>query len=241
MKCIDVMFLSYSKNEKLYSMTKRAIRSLIDNNPEYKFNICVIQTCDNKFGDKYYFDDESVQVVHPNKKFHYNKFLQIGYNKMKHTSDLIMVCNDDIYFHKNSIEELLKGLQYFKICSPKNPESRYDGDLQSKHKTGYIKGYRTSEHLSGFCHLVDKKIFDTIPLDILFHKNFGGYFQDYWIAYLCEVNKIPIGLCADSIVDHNERSSWPDKNIIPNKYFSMRQRYVLDFMKVWYRLIRFFK
>lgn len=235
MICIDVMFLSHSKTEKLYSMTKKAIRSLIDNNPDYNFNICVIQTCDNKFGDKHYFNDDSIQVIHPNKKFHYNNFLRLGYNTMKHTSDYIMTCNDDIYFHKNSVSELMKGLQKYTICSPKNFDSKFDGNLQSKHKSGFIEGYNTSEHFSGFCHIVNKDIFKTIAVDVFWHKSFGGYFQDDWIAFLTKMNKIPICLCADSLVDHYERISWP------NNYFSMRQKPIYELMKVWYHLYRFMR
>lgn len=235
MKGIDVIFLSHSKNKELYSMTKAALSSLKKNNQEYIFNICVVQTCDNKFGDECYFDDKTIQVVHPNTRFHYNKFLKIGYQKMNHISNLLMICNDDIIFHKDSVGELIKGLKYFEICSPKNPDSRYDGDLQSKHKTGFIEGYRTSEHLSGFCHLVNKNIFNTIPLEIFWHSNFGGYFQDYWIAFLCKVNNIPIGLCADSIVDHNERGSWP------HPYFDMKQEPIYILMKFWYRVCYFFR
>ncbi|MCD6090920.1 MAG: hypothetical protein J7J72_05430 [Bacteroidales bacterium] len=234
MKPIDAIFLSYSKTEELYAMTKLAIRSLRENNPDYIFNVCVVQTCDNKFGDEEYFDDESVFVVHPNKKFHFNDFLRYGYNEMPHSSDFILICNDDIYFRKGSVNELIKGTKYFEICSPKNPDSRYDGELQSKHKTGYIQGYTTSEHLSGFCHLINKRIFETIPIDIFWHTNFGGYFQDYWIAFLCKVNKIPIGLCADAIVDHNERGSWKNPNVSEIKYFSMRQKSIYNRMRVWY-------
>lgn len=232
MKNIDVIFLSFSKNEELYSMTKNAICSLIENNQGYNFNICVVQTCDNKFGDKFYFDDDTLHVVHPNSDFHYNDFLRIGYQQMPHTSDLIMICNDDIYFQERSITELIKGLKFFTICSPKNPSSRFNGDLQSKHKSGYIKGYTTSEHISGWCHLIKKNIFNQIPLDIFWHKQFGGYYQDDWIAFLCKRNKIPIGLCADSIVEHNESTSSPHAS--NRKYFTTNRRFAFIKMKLWY-------
>lgn len=239
MKKIDVIFLSFSKNKELYSMTKDAIRSLRENNPNYLFNICVVQTCDNKFGDKEYFNDNSIQVVHPHSDFHYNDFLRIGYTKMSHVSDLILICNDDIYFQKGSVDELIKGLKYFMICSPKNPNSRFNGDLQSKHEKGYIKGYNTSEHISGWCHLINKNIFEQIPLNIFWHKQFGGFYQDDWIAFLCKAKKIPIGLCADSIVEHKECTSSPFA--INQKYFTTKRRFVFIKMKIWYFMDQFIK
>lgn len=197
-----------------------------------EFNICVVQTIDNRFDDEYYFGDKDVLTLHPNKRFHYNDFLRYAYDQMEHKSDAIMICNDDITFEKGSVEELLKGMGKFIISSPKNPTSRYHKDLQTKHKTGLIKGYRNAEHFSPWCHLINKKIFDYIPVDIFWSTAFGGYFQDNWIVFLCLVNKIPIGLCADSIVYHNEVTSSPHAD--DREYFDMKQSKIFQEMKQKY-------
>ena len=132
-----------------------------------------------------------------------------------------LICNDDIIFTPGSVKELIKGTKEFFICSPKNPNSQFNRGLQAKYSSGRIIGYRTSEHFSGWCHLINKKIFEKFPIDLFWHSNFGGYFQDDWIGMLCQVDRIPIGLCADSIVEHNECASSPHAD--DRTYFDMKQ------------------
>lgn len=227
---IDVIFLSYSKTKKLYEMTKTAIRSLIDNNTEFEFNIVVVQTEDNKFGDTEYFGG-GVKVIHPNTRFHYNNFIKLAYKELS-DSPVVIISNDDVYYQKGSIAELLSGTKHFMICSAKNPDSKFNRGLQSKYKTGYIKGYKTSEHFSGWCHLIVKKVFKYVSVDNFWHSNFGGYFQDNWICHLALVHNIPMGLCADSIVEHRESISSPHSP--EREYFNMIQHKVFKKTKQEY-------
>ena len=228
---IDVIFLSYSKTKELYEMTKTAIRSLVDNNPEFDFNICVVQTVDNKFGDAEYFGG-GVQVIHPNIRFHYNDFLKLAYKQMEHKSKVILISNDDVYYRKGSIKELLSGTKHFMVCSSKNPDSRFNRGLQSKYTTGYHKGYRTSEHFSGWSHLINKDIFKYIDVEDFWHSNFGGYFQDNWICHLGMIHNVPMGLCADSVVEHRESVSSP--HTTDGEYFNMRQNKIFEQTKKSY-------
>lgn len=230
---IDVIFLSFSKTKELYEMTKKAINSLIDNNKEFRFNICVVQTCDNKFGDEYYFGHKDIHTIHPNTEFHYNNFLRLAYNEMEHKSEVILICNDDIIFNEKSVMEMLNGTEFFFICSSKNPNSRFNRGLQSKHKSGYVSGYNNSEHFSGWCHLINKSVFNHIPVDTFWDSRFGGFFQDNWIVFLCREKGLNIGLCADSIVNHNECTSSPIAD--NDTYFSMSQSKIFTKAKKEYR------
>jgi len=74
--------------------------------------------------------------------------------------------------------------------------------------------------------MINKNVFDYVPVDIFWHSNFGGYFQDNWICYLGMVHNIAMGLCADSIVEHRESISHPSAT--DREYFDMKQEKIFN-------------
>jgi len=234
-KNIDVIILSYSKTKELYEMTKAMVKSLTENNPEFNFSINIVQTINNKFGDKYYFGDKNINVIYPNIPFHYNNYLTIAYNQMEHTSDKVLICNDDISFSENSILYLVKGMDEYMITSPLNPTSKYNSGKQSQYigKSDYIEGYNTSEHFSGWCHLINKLIFNIIPIDIFWTKELGGFFQDNWICHLLKEHAIKMSLVTKSIVNHIECACSKDND--DKRYFQMDQSKIFESLKSRYR------
>ena len=77
---IDVILLSYTKNESIFKMTKKCIESILNSEKEYSFNIILVET--EKSG-KYNYDYEEVNVIIPNETFNYNKFLNIGLRSLQ--------------------------------------------------------------------------------------------------------------------------------------------------------------
>ena len=93
---IDVVILSYAKNDYLKGLTDQTIATLMDSEDPAKiyFNVIVIES-DKKL-QPYQFENST--TIYPVEKFGFNKYLNIG---IKETSNkYICLANNDLIFHK---------------------------------------------------------------------------------------------------------------------------------------------
>ena len=156
---IDVIFLSYSKNEYLKNLTAQSIDTLIksENSEKIQFNIIVIES--NKAQASYQF--ENSRTIYPEEKFGFHKYLNIG---IKATSNsYICLCNNDLIFHKGWASAILSEMQKDKsilsvspFCPVTHTRSGFIKD------SGLIEGYETL--FSGWCFFVKRSIFEIIGL-----------------------------------------------------------------------------
>ena len=72
---IDVIVLSYAKNDSIIKMNNDCINSLNFSTTSFKFNILLIETESTK---EYKYIQDNVKVIQPGVEFNYNKFLNIG-------------------------------------------------------------------------------------------------------------------------------------------------------------------
>ena len=100
---VDVIILSYAKNDSIIKMNNDCINSLNNSTDEHIFNILLIETDSSK---KYEYDQPNVKVIQPRIDFNYNKFLNIGLKECK--NDWVLISNNDTIYHKNFLEELFK-------------------------------------------------------------------------------------------------------------------------------------
>jgi hypothetical protein len=73
---IDVIILSYAKNDSIIEMNNNCINSLNSSSDLHKFNILLIETESTR---EYKYQQENVKVIQPGIEFNYNKFLNIGF------------------------------------------------------------------------------------------------------------------------------------------------------------------
>lgn len=169
---IDVILLSYTKNDNIFSMTKRCIESIINSEKKYKFNIILVET--EKSG-KYTYNFEEVKTIVPNEEFNYNKFLNIGLEYCK--NEWILISNNDTEYVGGWLTEMLK--QYSKdneliSMSPYCPIWHVHKN-NFKEKKEIFYGYRTSYELTGWSILINKKVIDIIGN---FDEQFSFWYQD---------------------------------------------------------------
>lgn len=192
---IDVIILSYVKNEDIFNMNLECISSLISSTEKHEFNIILIETEPTK---TYNYPFKNVKVIQPNIDFNYNKFLNIGLKECK--NEWVLISNNDTIYHKDFLEEML-------IANSEDNEllsmSPMD-DSWNCHKTfdknkNIHYGYRTSYEIAGWSILAKKTVFDVIGnLD----EQFDFWYQDNDYAESLSQNNIKHGLITNSKVTH---------------------------------------
>ena len=193
---IDVVLLSYTKNDALYDMTKNCIESLIGSEEVFKFDIKLIET--DKTGRRKY-DYKEVTTIVPDEEFNYNKFLNIGLKYCE--NDWVLISNNDIeyiggwliemYKQHEKDNDLLSMSPYCPIW-PKHQDS-------FRYKTDVFYGYRSSYEITGWCLLINRKVIEKIDG---FDENFPFWYQDDDYTKMIEKYDIKHALIRKSIVIH---------------------------------------
>ena len=88
---VDVIILSYAKEDSVIVMNNECIDSINNSTTEHKFNIILVETESTK---TYKYQQDNVTVVQPNEEFNYNKYLNIG----------LKYCNNDWILISNKQE-----------------------------------------------------------------------------------------------------------------------------------------
>src|ERR1700761_6399027 len=103
---IDIIILSYAKNEYLKGLTAQTIETLLaSEDPEkIQFNVLVIES--EKTLKPYQFPNSS--TIYPDQKFGFHKYLNIGIKTTD--SPFVCLCNNDLIFHKNWATEMLNAM-----------------------------------------------------------------------------------------------------------------------------------
>ncbi|MCX6295594.1 MAG: hypothetical protein NTX97_05935 [Bacteroidetes bacterium] len=171
---IDVIILSFCSSEETFVMNSNCISSLIDSETEHSFNVLVMESNQEFFKTNFIYT-YPVQIIIPEAKFNYNKFLNIGISKSKNA--MICLCNNDLVFKKGWLSEILRikkirpDIQSF---SPKDPDYK---TLKNKFfEKDYYLGYEVGWEFFAACLLLERKVFEKTGL---FDEAFDFYYQDY--------------------------------------------------------------
>jgi len=192
---IDVILLSYTKNDDIYNMTKDSIESIIESESDTKFNIYLLET--EKTG-KYVYKYDDVKVIVPDGEFNYNRFLNIGLAECK--NEWILISNNDTAYHKNWLTQMI--IQHRKTgllsMSPYCPIYALHRRYLSEQKDLFY-GYRVGIELTGWSILLNRKVIDTIGE---FDERFSFWYQDNDYAMNLQKHNLKHGLVKRSIVTH---------------------------------------
>jgi len=192
---IDVIILSYTKNDSILKMNNDCIDSLNSSSNTHKFNIILVETDLEK---EYKYSQENVKVIQPGIEFNYNKFLNIGLKEC--VNDWILISNNDTIYHKNFLENMLVANQFDNELLSMSPMD----DTWFRHKPFDQKihiyyGYRTSYEVTGWSILIHKSVIEKIGG---FDEQFTFWYQDNDYANCLIENKIKHGLITNSKVTH---------------------------------------
>jgi GT2 family glycosyltransferase len=176
---VDVIILSNAIDASMKKMTQNCIDSINDN----RCNIIVIEQTDTIY--------KNCKTIHIKEKFNYNKFANKG--ALITDNEWLLIANNDLIFYKGWLDKLLAA--DYPIVSPKEPADKRQKDL----KTGNHLGYETGRHLSGWCFMIRRDLYEHI----------GGFDEDmeFWCADNSLIEqlravKIPPMLVTDAIVRH---------------------------------------
>jgi len=222
---IDVILLTYTKNNELYNMTKKCIESIINSEEKYDFRIHLIETDKTK---KYKYDYKQVNIIVPNEEFNYNKFLNIGLKNCK--SEWILISNNDTEYKEGWLTEMLKQNKKDNNLLSMSPFCPiwYRHNNLFKDNIELLYGYRTSYELTGWSILLNKKVIDKIGL---FDEQFSFWYQDNDYSMNLQKHKIKHALIKNSIVLHYLSKS---HNLIDdNKKQDMTNKLSIPFNKKW--------
>jgi len=142
MNCIDIVFVSNSKNSYLWLMTRNAIRTATQNAGMDIGKVVVVEECliarPQPDAKMLYYDFE----------FNYNKCLNLGFSVCE--SKYVAFCNNDLYFSKEWAKNAVSA-GYLSV----SPSPRH-------YFKGVVEGYEIGKQLLGWCIIVDRVVMERI-------------------------------------------------------------------------------
>ena len=198
---IDIIILSYAKDENLRNLTIQTISTLLDSEDPEKvhFNVLVIES--NKALRPYQYANAT--TIYPNETFGFHKYLNIGIKAT--TNSYICLCNNDLVFHKGWAGEILKAMDNDKellSAAPCLPGYSFNDKIPIGNESK-LDGYFGV--LFGWCIFVKREIFNTIGM---LDENFAFWYADYDYVYTLKKHNLKNSLIPSSIVNHLGSGSW---------------------------------
>lgn len=205
MPLLDVIILTNTIDEKIYSMTKTAIESLKKSSNQHSFNIILFESNKNS---KYIYDVDIYEV--PEQDFNYNIFLNLAIKHCK--GDYTCISNNDVFFHNNWFDNLFQAMTDHNLDTA-SPKSKIEQRgivprAEIKHRftplNKIVEGYQVVYTFCGWCWVMKKEIREWLfPLD----EQFSFFYQDNDIICRLEEKNCRHALIGNSLVDHYGQSS----------------------------------
>lgn len=205
MKHVDVVIISWARNEELLQVTRTGLDSLFGSEPneDVTFHAYIVESNPDVNYDEYNqsYRRHTTTTIHPNQEFGYHKFLNIG--RKAGNSPYVVLCNSDLTYENgwaSAIISAMDQMPHFLSASPWCPQTQGDN---AQYKGKLYHGYQVRGELAGWCIFQQRKIYDIInELD----ERFKFWYCDNDYSLELQVNKIPHFLVPDSVVNHHEKN-----------------------------------
>jgi len=219
---IDIIILSYAKNERLKRLTEQTVKTLLESEDpaKIKFEILVIESEKSL----YPFQFENTKTIYPKEKFGFNKYLNIGLANT--TNQFICFCNNDLIFHRNWASEIL-------IAMEEEDELGCATPFCKKHH--YEKGFLPSAPplegylgvFTGWCFFVKRTIFSDIGI---FDEKLNFWYCDNDFVQSLLKYKIKNKLISTAFITHLGSESLKDMDkklynkltLLPQLYYNYK-------------------
>jgi GT2 family glycosyltransferase len=192
---VDVIILSYAKNDSIIEMNNNCINSINNSSKFHSFNIYLIET---KSDQQFNYQQDNVTVIQPNEEFNYNRFLNIGLEYCN--NEWVLISNNDTIYHPNFLEEMLIANKFDESLlsmSPMDDDWHVHKTMNKIYTIHY--GYRTSYELTGWSIFVKRDVLKQIGG---FDEQFKFWYQDNDYAETLNKFNIKHGLVTKSKVTH---------------------------------------
>lgn len=199
---IDIVILSWAKDDKLKAVTQHCIDSLLRSETNIKFDIVVVES--NPLVNY----DAPVRTMHliNETTFNYNRFANTGIELG--TNEYVVFCNNDLEFHKGWATEMFKW--NFHSMSPISYTSGTQNKFRNQSKP--IFGHKIAETLPGWCIAVRRDVWLSIGG---LNEDYTFWFSDNVYAEQLKANQLDHFLIPLSRVDHLDGGSTTLKGVEP--------------------------
>jgi GT2 family glycosyltransferase len=221
---VDIIIISFAKDNALREVTERCIRSLISSEKNIIFNIILIES--NKY-EKYsaLSSIKNLKIVYPTVEFGYNRYLNIG---LKLTSnEYVCLCNNDLIFSpgwaSTIIKEMQKDPELLSVSPYSTNPHRTRFNLKNEDKIEY--GYNIRRYLAGWCIFQRRKIYERIGY---FDERFIFWYADNDYSETIKHKNIKHALVLNSVVEHVESRTLNTENDSKKKKLTHNQRKLFD-------------
>jgi len=205
MKHVDVVIISWAKNDELLKVTKDGLDTLFSSEPnsDITFHAYIVETNQEVNYDEYNspYSRHTTTTIHPNQEFGYHKFLNIG--RRAGNSPYVVLCNSDLTYEKNWASSIINVLEIFPDILSASPWCPQTQGPNKEHIQKIYEGYRVRGELAGWCIFQQRKIYDSIgELD----ENFKFWYCDNDYSMDLYTKNIRHVLVPLSVVNHHEKS-----------------------------------
>jgi GT2 family glycosyltransferase len=221
---VDVIIISFAKDENLRSVTESCVTTLLNSESKIQFNVIIVESNHlEKFKNLSNF--KNVKIVYPTEQFGYNKYLNIGIKLT--TSNYVCLCNNDLIFNKNWASKLIEAMSQdpqLLSVSPysTNPhKTRFNLEIQDKVEYGY--GIR--RYLTGWCIFQKRKIYEQTGL---FDERFTFWYADNDYSETIKKLGIKHALVLNSVVEHIESKTLNGKDSNTKRKLTIEQKKIFD-------------
>jgi GT2 family glycosyltransferase len=228
---IDIIILSFAKNEKLKSITEQCISSLIasENKEEIKFNVVVIESQKEMEPFQY----PNTKTIYPEEGFGYHRYMNIGIEMT--FSKYVCLCNNDLRFHKGWASEILKAFhKYYDLSSASPFCSLHHPKMGFEENNGLYTGYRSRYEVAGWCLFLKR---DVLRLTGKLDENYQFWCADNDYANTLAALKLRHALVSSSVVDHLDSctldSQAEETAIASSEFFYLEKKWNHRTMAGW--------
>lgn len=206
---VDVVMLALSNSDALFNMTQNAIDSLHSSETNFLFNIVLLES--NKTSPYHY--ENCTTLVPDIDTFNYNKYMNYGIQKT--SNEYIILCNNDLVFHKGWFSAIYKHKDKSDSFSCWNNVGDWHKTRVAEPYPEYLEGYRIGSEVGGWCLVIKRNVFDVITLD----DRVKFWCSDRVYVDALRKNNLKHGIVTNSFVDHLHEST--------SKTLSNKDRYEL--------------
>ena len=186
---LDVIILSWAKDETQYQMGRRCVQALRQSGPGAVLNIVVVETNKKLHQEPWYqadgFGEGDVTTLLPDEPFGYNLYLQKAYSALRASKAkrLLILNNDVAAYSPHFLTELLAFGALFQSVSPLGLREALWGQID---QSATIHARYTLDCVNGWCILIDKRIFQAAPFEAYFPAELEFHNQDVYYAAMLE-------------------------------------------------------
>jgi hypothetical protein len=152
---LDVVIVSWARDEPLRRLTENAIRTCRASSPRCRFDVLVVET--NAQAPPY---ADAATIYYPHAEFNYNRALNLGIEKL--SGPVVACCNNDLVFYDRWAEHLLRAMSRHRLRSVSPFCPRSGGHAPYRGRQGVIFGSGVRYELAGWCIVLERSLWNEL-------------------------------------------------------------------------------